>query len=46
MKILKRYYENVCKKRQQELKEMWSERTPVSYRWQDIIKEALAVYKK
>lgn len=46
MKLLKKYYEDVCKKRQQELKKTWLEGTPVSYRWQDIVKEALEVNKK
>ncbi|WP_312091986.1 hypothetical protein [Aminipila sp.] len=46
MKWLKKYYEDVCRKRQQELKKFWLEERKTSYRWQDIVKEALEINKK
>lgn len=40
MKMLKKYYKDVCQKRQEVLKEMYSENYAISYRWQDIVEEA------
>lgn len=46
MKLFNKYYEDICKKRQQELKQIWLEGRKVSYTVQDIIDEALKINKK
>lgn len=40
MRILKKYYEDVCKKKQEALKELYSSDYSISYRWQDLVKDA------
>ncbi|GEM_PF-1237462 len=39
MGILKDYYRDVCKKRQEELLALYSENRDTSYRWQDIVEQ-------
>lgn len=46
MKLLKKYYENICKKKQEEIKKTWNQGIKVSYRWEDIVRDALATNKK
>lgn len=40
MEMLKDYYKNVCKRRQEELTVMYAGNYEISYRWQDIVEEA------
>ncbi len=40
MNILKKYYEDVCEKRQEALKKLYTERHDTSYRWQDLVEQS------
>lgn len=45
MKFFRKYYEDVCKRRQEELSRLYTENLSTSYRWQDILKDALEANK-
>ncbi|MFV0517486.1 MAG: hypothetical protein ACK5MV_08815 [Aminipila sp.] len=45
MELLKKYYEDICKRRQQELKDLYTEKHEVKYRWQDIVAEEKRMQK-
>lgn len=40
MKMIKKYYKEVCQRRMEDLKELYTGSHAISYRWQDIVEEA------